>query len=69
MDIIDLVVVIVLAIGLVELIFNILFKKDSSDREFASLLFSPKYLAKGAWVIWLSIGLWGWFFALSCTGD
>ena len=49
MDIIGLVVVIVLAIGLAELIFNILFKKDSSDREFTSILFSPKYLAAGGY--------------------
>ena len=69
MNIIGLVVVIVLAIGLVELIFNILFKKDSSDREFTSILFSPKYLAAGAWRIWLIIGFWGWVFALSCSWD
>lgn len=64
---IGLFIVVALAVGLVEMVFNIIFNKGSSDRQFVSLLFSPKYLAKGAWVIWLAIALWGWFFALAFT--
>lgn len=57
----------VVLVSLAELVFNVLFNKRSSDREFALFLLNPKNLAKGAWLIWVNIGLVVWFFAKACS--
>jgi len=53
-------IVLVILVGLVELVVN-LFDKQSSDREFALWLLNPKNFFKGAWLIWINIGLVVWF--------
>ncbi len=57
-------IVCIFVIGIVEFILNALFKKGSEDRQFVMMLFNPKFLAKGGWVIWLCLGLWAWLFFL-----
>jgi hypothetical protein len=54
-------------VSLVELVYNVFFNKGSSDREFALFLLNPKNLVKGAWLIWVNIGLVVLFFAKACS--